>query len=72
MNLNSVIDYRYFNIDRNEFVDSLSTLKKQLGKQYVLRAIPSYEHDQVLYAGSRNWFTERDAIIKCKKESGVL
>lgn len=65
------IDYRYLNIDTQIFVKSLAVLTKQIGVSGEVRAIPNYNHSQVVVAASKNHFTETAAIILCRRLSGV-
>ena len=65
------IEYRYLNMDTKRFVRTQTELIE--GKcGGLVRAIPNYEHNQVLYAASRNHFTEAEAILLCRKIARVL
>ena len=68
---NEPIEYRYLNMDTCEFCASQSELSEQVGEGGLIRAMPSRRFAQVLYAASRNTFTEFEAIIKCRKLTGV-
>lgn len=68
------IDYRFLNIDTEEFVPSQEELEKQLwsnGGSYLLRAIPNWKYNQVLFAGGRKDFSESTATIISRRISGV-
>lgn len=65
------IDYRFLNIDTEEFVSSQEELERQLGAHCLLRAIPNWEYNQVLIAGGRRDFSKSAAIITSRRISGV-
>lgn len=64
---NNVIEYRYIDMDTKKIVKDQETLSGQLPKGSLLRAIPSYNYNQVLIAGGQHYFSESDAIILSRK-----
>ena len=66
------IEYRYLNMDTGRFHETQEDMVKCLGKGALLRAIPSYQHNQCLIAGGRNEFSEVGAVLKCKQLTGIL
>ena len=66
------IEYMYLNMDTKKFVDTQTDLVKQLRPGSLLRALASYNHNQVLIAGGIKHFTEFDAKFTCQRLTGVL
>lgn len=68
-----MIEYRYLNIDTEQFVSSQSELALQVGPGSLLRAIPAdLKFNQVLIVGGKREYTEREAVYICRKLSGLL
>ena len=65
------IEYRFLNMDAMMFVKDAAELSRSLGVGSLIRAIPNWQHNQVLYAGGRRWFSESQAIQLCKRISNV-
>ena len=61
-----MIDYRYLNLDTEQFVDSQEELVKQIG---IGGTIANYLHypKGIFIAASKNPFTETDANLCCKR-----
>ena len=70
INETTLVDYRYLNLDTKKFVNTQEELIKQIPQGHV-KAIPNI-HGQVLMAASKSDFTECEAIIKCKRLTGML
>ena len=65
----SPLEYRHSNMDTRPFPATQADLAKSLDKGTLLRAIPNYDHNQVLIVGGRPGFSEADAIRKCRELS---
>jgi len=66
------IEYRYLNMDRERFEESAEALAEYFrGIGGLTRAIPNWQHDQVLYASGSKSFSKTEAIRLCKQLSGV-
>lgn len=67
------IEYKYLNMDTGAFCDSQEELTKQVGCGGIVKAIPAaIEHNQVLFAASVKSFTDMEAIVRCRRLSGLL
>ena len=66
-----IINYRFLNMDNDTFYQEQSDLIDSIGSGGILRAIPNYRYNQVLYAVSKEHFTEVEAIQLCRKLSGL-
>ena len=65
------IEYKFLNMDTSKFVSSQQELEQQTTGG-TIRAIPNWNHGQVLYAAGRKYFDEHDAIIRCRRLSGLI
>ncbi len=67
------IDYRYLNLDNKTFYPSQVELTDSMGKKGFLKSFDNGpELNQVLIAGSQREFTQCEAILTCRKLTGVL
>ena len=66
------IDYGYLNLDTKEFTANQSELVAQIGKGGTIRAIPNYDHGQILVVASNRPFTELEAILTCRRITGMM
>jgi hypothetical protein len=60
------IDYRYLNMDTNQFVPNYQELIKQVGPGAILRAA-SNELGQVLYAAGQTAFSQSSMVLTCRR-----
>ena len=68
---NTPIEYKYLNIDKEKFYKTEQELVMSVGKGGTVRVIPNWEYNQALYAASRRYFTEVEAIMTCRNLNGL-
>ena len=67
------IDYRYLNVDEKKFYDSQRDLIESFNEQpYYMVCLQSWEHNQVLFAGSHKHLDETTARMTCQRLTGVI
>lgn len=68
------IDYKYLNLDDKVFYDTESELMasvKYYDKAYH-KAIPNIQHNQVLITAGGKEVTDIEAIVICRRLTGIL
>ena len=63
------LDYRFLNMDTEEFHDNQESLNESIGYPRMYRAIPNWQYGQVLVAGGVKTFSEFEAEWACRKLS---
>lgn len=64
---NTPIDYRYLNLDTQEFVSNLESLLEQFGSGATLRTFMHVPSGQILYAASASSFEECLVRLVCRR-----
>jgi hypothetical protein len=67
----SPIDYRYLNMDAEQFEENMVELVKSIGKGAKLVSAENFTANQILIAGGHKKFGKVDAIQLCRKLSGL-
>ncbi len=69
-----LIDYRWLNMDTQEFLESGEILAAEFkGKRHLVRMIPALpQFNQILCAAGTREFTAQEAVMTCRKMTGVI